>query len=299
MKIINQVIIFILVFTGFGFAQIEDIEKILQKPEKQIDVGYACLVLSKDAFPDIDIKQGMQLFDNMAKGVEKIIEYSKDKTKLKYKRIGALNTFLYRPGPWNAIGNNKNMVFSYDDANIEHIKPQSLFIPYMIFEHKGTCSTMPTLWYIIADRLGWPINAVRGPGHIWVRYRGLKQGNIEATSNGGFIPDSQYIKDMGVKKIAIKNGVYLKSLNRKEFLATLLVNNAFYCGMVSRDSTRAVRYLKLAIKYDPMNVEALSSLGTLTKDTSLVKKAMGLGLTKHIYSAEFYEKRKKSLQKKE
>ena len=285
--------------TSLAIASPDEIEKLLQKPEKEIDVGYACLLLSKDAFPDVDIKQGLQLFDNMAKDVQQIITYSKDKVPLAYKRIGGLNTFLYRAGPWNAIGPGKNMVFSYDDANVEHIKPQSLFIPYMIFEHKGTCSTMPTLWYIISDRLGWPVNAVRGPGHIWVKYKGVEQGNIEATAHGGFIPDTQYIKDMKIGKAALKNEVYMKPLSRKEFICTMLVNNAFYCGEVSKDTSHAIQYLKIAVKFDPKNAEAISSLGVLTKDSLLVNKAKYFGLTNHEYSSEFYEKRKKSIEKKE
>ena len=129
---------------------------------------------------------------------------------------------------WNQAGPNKNMVFTYDESSVEHVQPKALFVPHMIYEQKGTCSTMPTLWYIIADRLGWPVNVVRGPGHLWVRYKGEKQGNIEATANGGFIPDSQYIKDMQISKEAIRKGVYMKPLTKKEFLATLMVNNAFY-----------------------------------------------------------------------
>jgi len=235
----------------------------------------------------------------MAKDVSTIVRMSKDTTPLPYKRIGALNTFLYRQGPWNATGKGDNVVFSYDDENIEHINPKSLFIPYMIFEHKGTCSTMPTLWYIVADRLKWPVNAVRGPGHIWVKYRGVDQGNIEATSNGGFIPDTQYMKDLNIGKTAISNGTYMRPLSKKHFLSTMLVNNAFYSGTVLRDSVRAIQYLKIAVKYDSTNAEAFSSLGLLLKDELLTTKAKSLGLTNHQFSSEFYDKRDKSVNRKD
>ena len=282
-------------FTSLSFAGPEEIEKILQQPENKIDVGEACLVLSKDAYPDIDIKQCLFVFDNMTKGVEEIIAYSKDKMSLPDKRIGAMNTFLFRPGPWNAIGRGKNMVFKYDDEHVDKLLPQSFFLPYMLFEHKGTCATMPTLWYILADRLKWPVNAVRGPMHVWVRYRGIKEGNIETTSNCGYIPDSQYCKDFRIGKKAVQNGIYLAPLTRKNFISTLLVNNAYYSTNVLRDTGRAIRYLKIAVKYDAKNMEALSGLGILIKDNSLIRKALSLGLTDHKYSDEFYEKRKKQL----
>lgn len=270
----------------------------MEKPEKEIDVGRAVLILSKDAFPEIDVEQGCRLFDNMARGVQAVINGSKDDVSVAHKRIGALNTFLYRPGPWNQAGPNKNMVFTYDQSSVETIQPKALFVPHMIYEQKGTCSTIPTLWYIIADRLGWPVNVIRGPGHLWVRYKDEKQGNIEATANGGFIPDSQYIKDMRIPKEAIRKGVYMKPLSKKEFLTTLMVNNAFYNVLVQKDSAMAIEYLKIAVKYDNRNAEALSSLGLLTRNKEMVEEAKDLGLTNHRYSQEFYEKRKLNLQKK-
>jgi hypothetical protein len=75
------------------------IEKELDKTEKQIDVGYLCLLLAKDAFPSIDIQKTLLLFDGMAKNVSIICESSKDKMPLPDKRIGSLNTFLYRVIP--------------------------------------------------------------------------------------------------------------------------------------------------------------------------------------------------------
>ncbi len=233
------VILFTACFGISGLVNTTEIEEILQKPEAEIDLGYVCLLLSKDAFPDIDINQGIKLFDNMAKVVSAFVGASRDTAPLFYKRIGALNTYLYRPGPWNAKPKGGYSVYSYDDDNIEHIDMKSLFIPYMLFENKGTCSTMPTLWYIIAERLKWPVHAVRGPGHIWVKYVGIALGNIEATAKGGFIPDTQYIKDMKIGTEAIKNGVYMRPLSKKNFISTLLVNNAFYSSSVLKGHSKS------------------------------------------------------------
>lgn len=282
-----------------AFASPEEIRKIMEKPEKEIDLGRAVLILSRDAFPEIDIEQGCNLFDNMARGVEAIMRESKDNVSLSRKRIGALNTFLYRPGPWNQSSPNKYMVYEYDEKSVEKLQPKALFIPHMLYERKGTCSTMPTLWYIIADRLGWPVNAIRAPGHIFVRYRGEELGNIEATADGGFIPDSLYIKDMCIGKTALRRKIYMEPLSKKEFLAMLLVNNAFYNVYGVKDTAQAVEYLKIAVGYDKRNAEALANLGIITGDMSLHEKAKEMGMTDHIYSPQFYEKRRSDLEKQE
>jgi hypothetical protein len=270
------------------------VEKELEKAENQIDIGYLCLLLSKDAFPDVDIEHILLLFDGMAKNVNIICETSKDNISLTDKRIGSLNTFLFRPGPWNAFGPKDNKVFSYDEKSDDIMIPKALFLPYMLETIKGTCSTMPTLWYILADRLGWPVNAVRGPGHIWVKYRGIIQDNIEVTSNGGYIADSQYIRDMQISTIALKNEIYLKPLSKKQFISTILVNNAYYCTEEIKDTILAADYLNYSIKFDSTNAEAIHSLGLLKKDQAMIKKAIDLGLS-NSWSTEFYTKRESIL----
>ncbi|MBN2603293.1 MAG: hypothetical protein JXA91_04085 [Candidatus Thermoplasmatota archaeon] len=286
------ILLLLFIFIAHIHASPEEIKKILELPEKDIDVGRAALILSKDAFPDIDIEYCLKFFDNMAMGVNAVVKASIDKVSIEDKRIGSMNTFLYRAGPWNRAGKDRNMVFTYDEKSVEDMEPKALFIPNMLLTHKGTCATMPVLWYILADRLKWDVNIVRLPGHLFVRYNGAKLANIEATANGGFIPDSQYIKDMRVPNKAIAQGVYMKSLSKKQFISTLMVNNAFYLIEEEKDSIRAIKYLKLAVQYDNTNAEAFNGFGTLTKNNKHLQQAKELGITDHKYSDEFYKKRK-------
>ena len=281
------------------FADLKAIDSIANLAEKDIDIGLFCLLLSKDIFPEVDINQGLNLFNNMAKGVNLLLNASNDKMPLPDKRIGSLNTFLFKPGPWNAVSKNRYMVYEYDESSVEKVEPKALFIPYMIFERKGTCSTMPTLWYIIANRLNWPVKIVRLPGHLFVKYKGASLENIEATAKGCFIPDSQYIKDMRVSNKALKNKIYMKPLSKKEFISTLLVNNAYYYIKEERDTSKAIKYYEKATQYDSKNAEAIRGLGILQKNISLINNSKELGISDYKYSDEFYEKRRKSLQKKE
>lgn len=84
---------------------------------------------------------------------------------------------------------------------------------------KGNCFNLPLLYMAVARRLGYPIKPVSAPRHLFLRYVDpkLKRQNIEATGNGGFSPDAEYIADLKISKIALKNGLFLKSLSKKEF----------------------------------------------------------------------------------
>jgi regulator of sirC expression with transglutaminase-like and TPR domain len=278
-------------------APVDEIRSLLEQPEEQVDIGQAVLILSKDAFPDVDIGQGTRLFDGMARAVQKIVASSQDTTPLPVKRIGTVNTFLFRQGPWNQTGPDRHTVFQYDEASVDTVNPKALFVPHTIYECKGTCSTLPTLWYVIADRLGWPVSIVRGPGHLFVKYRGEVFGNIEATANGGFIPDSQHTNDMRIGSEALRLGTYMRPLSRKEFVSTLLVNNAYYSATVATDSSTARAYLQLAVAHDSTNAEALRGLGLLTHDPAMLARARSLGLTDHRYTSAFHDRRRKNTAK--
>ena len=134
------------------FGSPEEIERILNLPEEKIDIGYTFLVLSKDAFPDYDIKNGLQIFDNITKRMTQFLGMVREDARIPDNRIGVLNTFLFREGSWNNTGNGKFIVYEYDLSSVDTVKPEALFLVHALTTLKGTCSSLPMLWAIIADR---------------------------------------------------------------------------------------------------------------------------------------------------
>jgi hypothetical protein len=111
---------------------------------------------------------------------------------------------------------------------------------------------MPMLHLVLADKLDWPICAVRSPKHVFCRYidKDLKMNNIEATCGGGFIPDERYIADSNIPEKAIKNGVYLRTLTKKEYIASMLSTCARFSFEYNKDVKKALFFTGLAVKYD-------------------------------------------------
>lgn len=107
---------------------------------------------------------------------------------------------------------------------------------------------------IIAEKLGYPIYAVEAPDHTFCRYL-LENGkylNIEATSGGGEIPDLFYIDDMNIPKQPFRNGVYMRTLSKKEYIGSLLHKNAV-SYMIKGDYKMAARYLEISVSLNPKN----------------------------------------------
>lgn len=288
-----KLIIFILLLLTISQGSPKDIQTYLDKHSDSLDIGTVSLLLSQDAFPHVDPVQGSDLFNYMADRVKQLVELSgkSDTNSLDVRRVGSLNTFFYKPGGWNRVSQDVHVVYTYDMAFEEGINWKALFLPSLIYERKGTCATLPLLWYIIAERLDWPVHLVRIPGHLFIKYDGMNYGNIDATVQGGYISDSMYIADTKITDSALEKGVYLKKMSKKEIVSTLVVNNAYYSITEKKDTVQALEYYRIALELDSFNVNALAGIGTLTSDQSLWNKAKSLGYTNGTYSNEFYRKR--------
>lgn len=114
---------------------------------------------------------------------------------------------------------------------------------------------LPMLYQAIAQRLGYPVYTVKAPEHTFLRFvddrLSVDMQNIEVTGTNISSPtDAQYTHDLNINEKAIKNGAYLRTMTRKEWLGILLMQNAF---MFSRQGRwdRAILYLEKAQQLDP------------------------------------------------
>lgn len=221
----------------------QTIEDILALPDDQIDLGLACLVLAKEAYPHLDIPLFDALLTHIASQINHLMQGVTDPEA----RIAMMNTYLYRPGWWN-----DSLTFTYDLDDLEGAKKDNQFLNGYLATRKGSCITMPMLHLVLADRLGWPMAAVRSPKHFFARYvaKGFPKNNIEATAGGGYLSNARYIAEVGIPAKAIRNGVYLRTLSKKEYLASLLLNNARHWQEREGNLGKAIQSLQLAVSMD-------------------------------------------------
>ena len=255
--------LFTLIFllsVNFCFAQKQyarqSIEEILKLPEDEIKISIATLVLAKEFYPNLNIPFFLQAFDYLA---ERYNYYFGNYTDPE-ERIKALNTYLYKPGYWN-----DNITFGYDDDDLHVTKLDNKFINGYISSKKGSCITMPMLYVILGEKLNFAIKPVRSAKHFFVRYLPEDiiidfEQNIEATNGGGFISNKQYQEDVLIPDKAIKNGVYLRTLTKKEYIASLLLTNANEY-IQKKNIEKAKHYYKLSMKYDPTFSSAYMNYG--------------------------------------
>ncbi|MBP7584361.1 MAG: tetratricopeptide repeat protein [Spirochaetes bacterium] len=130
-------------------------------------------------------------------------------------------------------------------------------------EWKGIdCDNYSALYVAIGEFLGIPIVPVYAPNHSFVRY-GFTDGtylNWEPLEMKA-LPDSFYVRKLGIAKESVEKGVYLKSLNRREFLG-VQYNSLGSQLMARRKYGDAVPYFTMALSLHPAFAAAFHNRGT-------------------------------------
>lgn len=278
--LIKQIIV-LAVFIGSSFANAEsysNIEKILASTEDQIDLAIARLVIEKEVYSGINIKKSLQNIDQIIATIQNMPDYGG--TSL--ERMGTVLRYIYTPGPWNNY-----QVYQYDlDDPFGKNSPKAKSIANYLSAKKGNCVSMPILVTILGQRLGVNVNLSIAPHHAFARYTDDQNvvTNIETTS-GTLLTDQKYIEAFEIHPEAIKHGIYLQDLSKKEAIAFMLyevgkkhLQNGHY--------DKAHQIADLMLKYHPKLVSAMLLKGNiysrqLNQELELLK-SNGLSITQAV-----------------
>lgn len=201
-------------------------ERLLSIPEQKIDLAYSKLTIDNLVDPRVSIASILTRLDAMIATINGMADVGASDDQ----KLAAIRTYLYRPGPWN-----DNQPFKYDlkDPLGRHI-PSKLLQNYMDSK-LGNCVSMPFLFIALADRMGLNVTASTAPEHVFVRYISSdgKTINLETTSGAHPSRNEWIRKNMPMTDLAIRNGVYLKTLSKKEtvvVMAMVLLEDAMKDG---------------------------------------------------------------------
>jgi regulator of sirC expression with transglutaminase-like and TPR domain len=224
------------------------IQKQLQLPEDQIDIGIAALTFAKEIYPNIDVTEYSKRIDQLVDRARYVINnqgrYDPDSI------VRALNTYFYRIEG-----------FHYDRSDTAYDKVENHYIHGVLDTKQGTCFNLPMLYMAVAQRLGYPVYPVMAPEHVFLRFVSplLKEQNIEATEGGGFSPDEDYIQRLNISAKALKSGAYLRTLTYRQFLGELLQTNAVTLGQRGQ-LDKAIHYMEKAVRLNPKSAPSYDNL---------------------------------------
>ncbi len=202
------------------FPAAKIIRTLINSPVDRLDYARAKLTIDKLIDPSIDVENTLIEMNQMVSTVEEMFATIPAKEAEKsIERMRALQAFIYRAGHWN---DDKPFQYNLDDPYGQRISTKLL--PNYMKSRKGNCISMPILFLVLGEKLRLDLSLSTAPLHVFIKYTDDQTGktyNLETTSGAGFTRDSWYHKKSPMMDAAIRNGVYLKNLSRKETLAVI------------------------------------------------------------------------------
>ncbi|MEJ1967192.1 MAG: transglutaminase family protein [Rhizomicrobium sp.] len=194
---------------------VQVVRTVMATPDDKIDFVKAKLTFDKIYDPTTDIAGRLADIDAMAQTIRTMAGTSAPPRL----RLIMLRKYIYDAGAWN---NNKP--FQYDLSDPFGRKPVNRLLSTYLVTHHGNCVSMPILFVALAQRLGLNATLSTAPNHMFVKYMDDVTGktiNLETTS-GAYPARDVYIRqNMPMTDQAIANGIYMKTLSKKEALAVM------------------------------------------------------------------------------
>ncbi len=235
------------------------VEEMLELPDPDIDIAYGNLLIGKWYEADIKVHDYLAQLDGMAAELKSRIEGKRDPDQI----VRLINSYLFEEKGFIAEAEPYNEDFLLHD---------------LLRTRRGRCSALVALYMGLAERVGLPMTSVCVPQHIFVRWhqtdrtsgglwripatsadRTAAHSNIETTKRGTALPDEIYRQRCGREMTEKAVSFYLRSLTKKETLATFLSP----LGSALREQNRldeAVAACRLAISVNVNDAEAWNNL---------------------------------------
>jgi hypothetical protein len=136
----------------------------------------------------------------------------------------------------------------------------NMFVSTLMHTNKGNCHSLPYLYKIIMDELGYESHLALAPNHIYIKANNKKVGwyNIELTCSD-FPTDAWYAASGYIHTDAIRNGIYMRALSDKEAISMTLVDLAqgYQAKFGIEDGSFIIKCCNTALEHFPNYINAM------------------------------------------
>lgn len=122
---------------------------------------------------------------------------------------------------------HKPFMYDYIDYRAEQ-DLHNYFLTKTLATGTGQCNTLPRVYIVIAEAMGANVYLSIAPQHSFIKYKnnnGTIQ-NYEPTIDW-HMTDQDYSEGMPIMSAATKNKIYLDTLNKKQIVASIMVDLAY------------------------------------------------------------------------
>jgi regulator of sirC expression with transglutaminase-like and TPR domain len=249
-------------------SEVQIIRGVLAMPDNALDLAKAKLTFDKLVDQSINIDRTLHQIDQMAQ----VVKTMAGPSPTTIQKLTAVRRFIYVDGDWNGY-----RPFQYDMSDPLGKKIVDKLLPTYIETRRGNCVSMPILFIILANRLGVHVTASTAPFHVFAKFvddRTGKTWNLETTSGALPARDAWVRQNFPMTDLAIKNGVYLKTLTKKETVA-IMAEVLLEHDMSEGRWQDVIDTADVILNYYPHSVTAILDHGTaaaMLMDTEFKRK---------------------------
>jgi regulator of sirC expression with transglutaminase-like and TPR domain len=235
--------------------------ELIDRPEEQIDLAEAALLIAKDANQDLDVGRYLASIDQLADALSARLS----KSSADPERILALNRFLFEEQ-----GFRPNVDDYYDLRNS--------FLNEVLDRKVGIPISLSIVYMEVGRRIGLELHGVSFPGHFLVKCK-VNEGTVILDPFGGGASLSlhdlqQRLRDArGAEVSRAIVASMLVSANKKEILARMLRNlKAIY--LERRDHHQALSLMEWIIALNPTDASQVRDRGLIYLELECFRAAL-------------------------
>ena len=142
------------------------------------DLGAGAFAVAMHRYPDLDTEEYISQLDEMAD----LLRWRTRDFDRGIDIVREINYFLVQEQRWRGVAQNR-----YHD-------PDSSCLNRVIDLRRGIPVTMTTVWLLLAQRLGLPLQGIGFPVHFLARYKGESEDFMIDPFNGGVVVTEEQCK---------------------------------------------------------------------------------------------------------
>jgi hypothetical protein len=125
---------------------------------------------------------------------------------------------------------------------------------------KGQCHSMPLLYLILAEEIGVKAWLSYSPSHTYIKVDDGKGNMLNYETTNGYYTTDVFVQSSGyVKAEAVRSGIYMATMSRKEVIAACLADMAKGYAIKYGFDNFVINCIEKSLEYSPNNVYALQS----------------------------------------
>ena len=236
---------------------LDELSKLLAKPEAEIDLIHAALLISKLDNEELEVEVYREEVERMAKKMQGLLP----KEATDEKKIELLNKFLFEQR-------------GFHGSRSDYYNRSNTYLNEVIDDREGLPITLSVIYIEVAKRIGLNISGIGLPGHFIVRHFPKEgEGDFIDAFDRGKIRPLEEVKQKAIEATGgeMKNR-FLEPLKKKAII-TRMVRNLLRVAQEDQDLDAGLRYLDVILALEPESSTDRFMRAAVRYSRSLMKEA--------------------------